>query len=161
MELNGGYSMRYDTYCGLYCGACRILFANKKNRVEQLASEWKMKPEELICTGCKTDTLSVFCQECEIKQCAKDKGLEFCFMCSDYPCKLITDFKNDDMEHHSIVLHNQDSIKNRGIDSWLKEQKIKWSCPECGESYSWYDNKCSKCGSLLKNSIDDERELDL
>lgn len=29
------------------------------------------------------------CRKCQIKDCIKDKGLSYCFECSDYPCKLI------------------------------------------------------------------------
>jgi len=38
---------RYDTYCGLYCGACEILLANEKGSVEALAQAWNRDPESL------------------------------------------------------------------------------------------------------------------
>ena len=68
---------RFDTYCGLYCGACLVLGANQKNEVEQVAKEWKMQPEEIKCFGCKTETNSIFCIDCEIKLCAQKKKVEF------------------------------------------------------------------------------------
>jgi hypothetical protein len=36
---------RYDTVCGLYCGACDVLLANEKHEVASLAKAWDMKPE--------------------------------------------------------------------------------------------------------------------
>jgi hypothetical protein len=38
---------RYDTSCGLYCGACDVLQANKSGTVETLAQAWGMEPDQL------------------------------------------------------------------------------------------------------------------
>ena len=34
---------RYDTYCGLYCGACPVILAIEENRLEEFAE--KTKPQ--------------------------------------------------------------------------------------------------------------------
>jgi len=151
---------RYDSYCGLYCGACGIFLANMKNRVEDLAKEKGMKPEDLVCNGCKSAIQSVYCRDCEFIACAVEKKVEFCCDCPEYPCKKISDFKHDKSPHHSIVFKNLELIKEYGVENWLIEQKIRWSCPECGEPYSWYTEKCSNCGAKVLSSIDEEVELD-
>ncbi|MDI6705815.1 MAG: DUF3795 domain-containing protein [Bacillota bacterium] len=150
----------FDTYCGLYCGACEVLLVNRKGTVEKAAKIWKMDPHNLKCTGCKTDTVSVFCKNCQIRSCALDKGVNFCFQCHNYPCKELVDFNNDEHPHHLIVLRNLEAISKKGIEYWLKEQENRWSCPECGEKFSWYDEKCPICGSCLRSCLDDEKELD-
>lgn len=151
---------RYDTYCGLYCGSCEVFLANRKGLVDELAREWEMNPADLRCNGCKDELVATFCRSCKIKGCAEDKGIGFCFQCADYPCKILSDFKNDHRPHHSIVLYNLALIKDNGLNKWLKEQEIRWSCPGCGEKYSWYDESCLNCNSVLKNCLDDEKELE-
>ena len=151
---------RYDTYCGLYCGACDVLRANEEGTVEQAAQEWNMKPEELRCCGCKSTVNAVYCVECELKKCAEAKQIEFCFKCDAFPCERLVAFKNDECPHHSIVLKNLELIYKNGVDTWLTDQKQRWSCSTCGTKFSWYDRVCKKCGSKLYNCEDEEKDLD-
>lgn len=138
---------RYESYCGLYCGACEVLRANKENRVEAVAKDWGMKPEDLICHGCKSELNCSSCKDCEIKNCAREKGVEFCFDCADYPCKFLLDLQKDEGPHHAVILDNLDRIKESGRDKWLEEQKERWSCKACGSPTGWYDKTCRKCGA--------------
>ena len=151
---------RYDTYCGLYCGACDVLLANEKGEVEKKAKEWKMKPEELKCQGCKTETIATFCVTCGLKKCAEDRNVDFCFQCAEYPCARLVEFKRDKYPHHSIVLKNLEFIHSHGIQKWSKEQKVRWSCPQCSTKFSWYDKTCQNCGEKLFNCEDEEKELE-
>lgn len=150
---------RLDTYCGLHCGSCGVFQANKSGQIEDKAKEWNMKVEDLYCKGCKSDTIATFCRTCHFKTCATSKEIEFCFQCEEFPCKELLEFKDDENPHHSIVLHNLDQIKELGIEEWLKQQEVRWSCPECKEKYSWYESICSNCSSSLRNCLDDEEEL--
>jgi hypothetical protein len=150
---------RYDTYCGLYCGACAILLANEKGEAEKRAKEWKMKPEELKCHGCKSETIATFCVTCDLKKCAEDKKVDFCFQCDEYPCARLLEFRKDKWPHHSAVLKNLDFISEKGWDMWLKEQKARWSCSKCGTRFSWYDKTCKSCGGKLYNCEDEEKDL--
>lgn len=151
---------RLDTYCGLYCGGCEVFLVNQRGLIEETAKEWEMDPDDLHCNGCKTDITSTFCRNCKIKSCAESKRVEFCYQCNNFPCEIITEFKDDEHPHHSIVLHNLSQIKEKGINNWIKEQETRWSCPECKEKYSWYEDKCSNCGSSIKSCLDDEKELE-
>ncbi len=152
-------SERLDTYCGLYCGSCGVFLANKKGLLEAKSKEWKMETEDLYCKGCKSDTVAIFCRTCHFKTCAENKGIEYCFQCHEFPCQELLDFKDDERPHHSIVLHNLDLIKEQGIDKWLKEQELRWSCPECKEKYSWYESNCSNCGNPVRSCLEDEKDL--
>lgn len=150
---------KYDTYCGLYCGACEVLVATKNGDVEKAAKAWNMKPEELRCHGCKTGTISSFCSTCDIKKCAEDKRVDFCFQCDEYLCARLVEFKNDKYPHHSVILKNLDFIRGKGINKWLEEQEARWSCPNCGAKFSWYDQVCKKCGEKLYSCEDEEKDL--
>jgi hypothetical protein len=149
----------YDSYCGLYCGACPVLSANERGDVEKRAAEWKMSPEELRCWGCKTDVTAVFCTDCEIRRCARERGVEFCSACDEYPCDRLTSFAEDEHPHHSVVLKNLEIIESKGLRSWLDERKERWSCPVCGARFTWYDCKCAGCGATTYDCRDEERDL--
>lgn len=149
---------KYDSYCGLYCGACIILVANQRNEVEKYADKWTMKAEDIRCNGCKTEVKSVYCQNCDIRKCAESKGIEFCFECDEFPCEMLQNFVRD-FAHHRPALINLKSIKQNGLDQWLTDQKDRWSCPNCGTPFTWYDSTCRNCGESLYDSKAEEADL--
>jgi len=151
---------RYDTPCGLYCGACGAVLADKTGTVEELAKKWDMKPDQLVCHGCLTETVAVFCRDCTLRACVLEKGVEHCFECDDYPCDALVAFRNDKASHHSMVLHNSGRMREVGVKQWLEEQKERWSCPGCGRAFSWYETECEACGAALRGCRQEESELD-
>jgi ribosomal protein S27AE len=155
---------RYDTYCGLNCGACPILGANERGDeewIKKAAESEPCKPEDLRCQGCKTDVTAIFCTDCEIRLCAREKGVEFCHECTDFPCETISNFRNDRHPHHSVIFKNLRTIKGKGLEVWLAKEKKRWSCKKCGARFYWYSEKCSECGAELYNAIKEERNLDV
>lgn len=150
---------RYDTYCGLYCGACDVLQANRTGTLEALASAWGAELEQLRCHGCKSEINAVYCLDCDIKACATSKKIEYCFECAGYPCERLVDFRNDEHAHHSIIVHNLGRIRRLGTEQWLAEELTRWSCPQCGLSFTWYDEVCKACGTELYNCRDEESHI--
>jgi len=153
---------RYDTYCGLYCGACPILAANERGDeewIKKAAEMKKCKPEELRCLGCKTEVTAVFCTDCKMRPCAREKGLEFCFECDEFPCSTLMAFRKDASPHHSIVIKNLEAIREKGVEEWLKDERSRWSCPGCGKRFTWYGEVCSECGTKLYNCKDEDKDL--
>jgi len=150
---------RYDSYCGLYCGACDTLMANEQGCAATLAREWKRTVAELQCHGCKSSVNAVFCRNCEMRRCARAKRIEFCHQCPDFPCAGLVAFRNDKHPYHSFVLKNLDDIRTTGPARWLEQQRQRWSCPNCGARCSWYDRKCVMCGAQLHNCEDEEKTL--
>ena len=69
--------------CGLVCGLCKY---------------------NVSCSGCKCKT-----DNCEIKSCCKEKELNYCFECSDYPC-------DRDMHKNIRVKAFNTVAKNEGLD---------------------------------------------
>jgi acetyl esterase/lipase len=117
---------------------------------------------ELKCHGCKTDNLFVNCAQCTIRPCAKEKDLERCIDCPDYPCQIYgaLKFAVEKLPHWSMAAANVETIKNKGAEKWLEEQSEQWKCPDCQTDYTWYGTHCSNCGKDLgdikkyKNSFD-------
>ena len=151
---------RYDTYCGLYCGACSVMRANEQGLVEETAAEWETKPEDITCHGCKSDVLSVYCRTCEIKACAVEKGIEFCADCSAYPCERLIAFRDDEWPHHSVVTRNSDEIRQLGSEHWLESQAKRWRCSACSHRTTWYDETCPSCLSDVVSSRDEEQNAE-
>jgi len=150
---------QYDSYCGLYCGACDGLQVTKTGKIEIAAKKWKMNPADITCHGCKSSIISIYCKECDIRKCAQQRKVEFCFECKKFPCKRISAFNNDKYPHHSIVLKNLNTIKEKGMKSWLRAQDRRWRCKKCRTRFVWYTKKCDKCGALVYNSILEEKTL--
>jgi hypothetical protein len=155
-------SFQYDSYCGLYCGACQVMGANERGDTEWLqkfAAEHKCTPQDLICHGCKSPEAAIVCADCPTKVCAESKGVEFCFECAEFPCQRISDFRNDKYPHHSAIFRNLAAIKAQGVEAWLEGEKKRWACPQCGERFYWYSEKCAKCGTELYNATKEEPDI--
>lgn len=147
----------YDTYCGLYCGACDALLATERGTVEALAKEWRRPASAVACRGCKTNVNSVFCRECKVKTCATAHAVETCIDCGDYPCQRLIAFR-DQHPHHGAALRNLERRREVGKEAWLDEQRARWSCLGCGRAFSWYEERCQACGEELDSCVDEERE---
>lgn len=153
----------YDTYCGLYCGSCSVIKAYQTGEKDPLACMFSDElGMELKCRGCKSDDLFVNCAHCTIRPCAKEKGVEHCIDCPDYPCQIygVLELGVEKLPHWSMAAVNIETIKNKGTEKWLEEQAAQWKCPDCETGYSWYAAACSNCGKDLteikpyKNSFD-------
>lgn len=112
--------------CGLFCGACGA--------------------ED--CSGCQSDNVDEYVSGCRFRKCAREKGLEFCCFCPDYPCRELNAFMNNQWPHHWTMRANLQAIRDIGRDAWLNNQKAQWLCKSCGAEIKWYQKKC-RCGREL------------
>jgi len=151
--------LRYDTYCGLYCGACPVIAAIREDSLEKFAEKHSYTPEQIRCYGCKITQVEAEKDRCPIMDCALEKKVEFCSDCDEYPCEKVKSFKEDKYPHHSAIFKNLDRIKEIGVEPWFSEQENRWKCTACGGRFSWYDEKCENCGAELYNSRDEEKDL--
>ena len=77
--------------CGLYCGVCAIYIAHRDHNEklkQRLVSLYKgeipgkgklpnsenLSTRDIQCRGCLSDTLFMHCRQCEIRDCAREKG---------------------------------------------------------------------------------------
>jgi len=137
---------KYETYCGLYCGACLARIANETGKVEELAAKLNIPVEKAVCNGCKSGVNLEYCEKCKMKACCKEKGYRSCAECEEVPCALVQSFSQE-MPHRKAVIRNLSVIKDKGLDQWLTEQADRWKCPECGQRFGWYSGTCSQCGA--------------
>jgi hypothetical protein len=138
--------------CGLYCGACyhyRASFYDDE-RLRAEAARRGREPQGFSCRGCRSDALYIHagCAQCEIRACTDGKGVQHCGLCADFPCQRLRAFQSDGRVHHTNVLIELVRLRKKGAQAWLAEQQELWRC-SCGESYSWYEEKCHRCGAPL------------
>lgn len=162
-------NFNYDSYCGIYCGACDVMVTYKTGKQCKLASFWdestvkknmknlgitydSNKPFTLKCNGCKSDTLFVNCAVCQIRKCAINSKVDHCIDCPKYPCTLILESRKVEslLPHLKGNQPNMETIKSVGVSQWLSDQEKRWKCPHCNTNYSWYTRKCKNCGEDLK-----------
>ena len=85
-------------YCGINCSKCDSYLATQSGNQEDLKKVAnklsklylaEVKPEYVICDGCKTgERHSFFCtNSCKMRKCCIEKGCYSCIECSDFPCK--------------------------------------------------------------------------
>ena len=99
-------------YCGLPCHTCPIHLATlltdreertrKRAEIVNLCNEHyglSYSLEDITdCDGCTTKSNRLFsgCRCCQVRNCAREKNVENCAYCAEYPCeKLEAFFKKD------------------------------------------------------------------
>lgn len=144
--------LKLVTYCGLYCDLCgqRARIAPQADALrESMAKEgyefwgkeiagftdfWRfltnLADPEKACPGCRQDGGPPFCT---IRKCAREKGLELCVDCEEYPCRRIHAIA----EGYPTLLSESKRIKKIGIDAWIEEQKQR---AETG--FAYVDIRC-------------------
>lgn len=135
-------------YCGLYCESCSAYIGTKEDagRLAETARKLNKTIDQISCTGCRTGKLSVYCSTCKMKECCRDKGIEFCSACVEFPCSTIAEFQKQ-MPHRRELFESLSYLKVAGLDSWCMKMKEDYSCSSCGTINSAYDLKCRKCGN--------------
>jgi hypothetical protein len=131
-------------YCGLYCGGCSSYQETK------MGAKPTSDGESAPCEGCASNVVATWCADCAIKACAREKGVRYCLLCDEYPCKKLMDFTNDPRyPYHKEVHRDMARLKEIGEEAWLREQSARWICPKCGGTYHWFARKCPSCGTAI------------
>ncbi len=136
--------------CGLFCPACTLYIGTVENdpqRLKSVAKVYQTPADVWECLGCRSEKRSYFCQNnCKMVDCAKERGIDFCVECDDYPCHELREFKS--LRPHRIELwENQERIKEVGYQRWYEEMLAHYACPRCETLNSTYDLKCRSCGA--------------
>lgn len=141
--------------CGLYYGACGIYLATQQNDIEKLtryAAMLKQPLSETRCEGCRSDRKTAYCNNCFMIKCSREKNLNFCGGCNEYPCEELKNFQRQ-MPHRAELWKALSRIAEIGAAQWTDEMKAYFSCPECNASNTSYDLKCPKCGHIPGNGF--------
>jgi hypothetical protein len=104
-------------------------FDNYAKRFETLLEEpvFKKYPDfkELLnflslkkCDGCRKQECQLF-KDCKVKQCYKEKNIDFCYQCSDFPCDN-TGFDNN-LKQRWLSINFE--IRKMGLENYYDEIK--------------------------------------
>jgi len=81
-------------YCGYNCGVCAARSDDPALR-QKLVDGWRKyfghqqyTAANVKCSGCKGDG-AVADRGCAVRPCAREKGVDLCAPCGDFPCTLI------------------------------------------------------------------------
>jgi hypothetical protein len=125
--------------CGMNCALCSAYLARKYD----LKKQGIMKS---YCEGCRPRGKNCAFMKKSCEQLGN--GLvHFCFECTEYPCRRLKHLdKRYRSNYHMSMIENLDFIRDKGIHIFLKREKEKWLCPECGGTISCHGGICFKCG---------------
>ncbi len=124
--------------CGMNCALC-MAYQRDKN----------------TCPGCRAgdESKPASCVACIIVNCPEREsaGLKYCSdRCGKYPCKRL---KNLDKRYRTkygmSMIENLEYIRESGIRAFVRNEKERWTCPECGSVFCVHRSICFNCGTKL------------
>ena len=136
--------------CGLWCGVCSIYIAHQDNNTkfkEKLLHVYRAfakNVDDIACTGCLSDDI-VFpvCRKCPIKNCCKEKSIDGCHQCDEFPCKFIDNFPIP--VGKKVISRAIPYWREHGTEKFVEEEKKRYHCPECGNQLFRGAKRCNKC----------------
>ena len=120
--------------CGMNCSVCLCHF-RKKNQ----------------CPGCRIMDAyeSSYGRKCIIRSCQilKENNWKFCSdKCDKYPCLRLRNLdKRYRTKYNMSMVENLESIQANGIKRFIKSEKARWACPECGGPICVHRRHCLIC----------------
>ena len=122
--------------CGMNCAICMGRLLREKNKCPGCRGNDAIKPKN--------------CVRCVIVNCdfLKKNKFKYCSeKCEKFPC---TRLKNLDKRYRTkydmSMIENLKNIEELGIRAFVKNEKIRWACSECGGIICVHRGFCSKCG---------------
>jgi hypothetical protein len=121
--------------CGINCALCYAYRRQKNN-----------------CPGCRflTPDKLKSRNNCIIANCTNFAGnkKKFCFNCSIFSCKKLKQLDKRYRTRYGLsVLENLQAIKSGGIRKFVKSERNKWACINCGSLICMHKKDCLACGN--------------
>ncbi len=124
--------------CGIDCGLCIAFFGYTA----------KGEKRKQACSGCRLRR-----SPCAFikKGCAQlaTKKIDYCFECADFPCARLTRLDRRYRRNYGMSpIENLRSIQANGVRQFLKNEKERWKCPNCGGVICVHNKKCYNCNPV-------------
>lgn len=125
--------------CGMDCNICSSHLAYSRNIP-------KKRGKIVHCKGCRPrDKMCVFLKG----KCPYYKEVQFCFECPDFPCESLKKLDQRYRTRYDMsMIENIKEIKSKGLDEFLKNQREKYRCPNCGGVVSVHNKRCYDCEEI-------------
>ncbi|MCL2857631.1 MAG: DUF3795 domain-containing protein [Oscillospiraceae bacterium] len=96
--------------CGLNCGLCPRYHTEGQSR----------------CPGCAGEGFSLVHPPCGVLSCCQRKGLEYCFLCDDFPCEKYDGVDaTDSFITHKNQFKDMEKAKRIGLEAYEAELNTK------------------------------------
>jgi hypothetical protein len=119
--------------CGMNCELC-YAYQRERNK----------------CLGCNgaDERKSAHCANCTIKNCdgIKNSGTNLCWECLKFPCTRLKQLdKRYRLKYGMSMIENLEQIRDSGMDTFLNNQRTKYTCGECGQPLCVHRETCLNC----------------
>lgn len=129
--------LEFVTYCGLYCALCsgRTRIPQRAAALRDAMAEegwptwgrtipgftefWEFLEGLHTSGGCPGCRAGGGYAECQIRICARERGLELCSQCPDFPCDRIEALG---ARYPTLIADNR-RMQAVGLEQWLEEQE--------------------------------------
>jgi len=132
--------------CGMNCSLC-IAYQGMQMDLNKKGFHRK------YCPGCipRGENCTHMGDRCELLGNGK---VRFCFECDKYPCKRLKSLdKRYRTKYHMSMIENLETIKQDGMEVFLKREEDKWRCPQCGGVICCHNGLCLSCDTdILKQN---------
>lgn len=123
--------------CGMNCRLCLAYQRDKKR-----------------CTGCcSVDAYErSYGRKCVIRNCqtVKDNFSGYCYECDKFPCKRLKQLnKRYQTKYDMSMIANLEAIKLHGMESFLQQEAVRWTCEYCGAVVCVHRKACPACKSII------------
>ena len=130
--------LKLVTYCGLHCTLCA-----QRGRIPRQAEELRESmhkegydfwgPEipgfkefwKFLTDLCDVDNGCPGCRAgggypaCTIRKCARERGVEICVFCGEYPCERVLEIA----KRYPTLLSDGKRMREIGLEAWIQEQE--------------------------------------
>ena len=129
-------SLEFVTYCGLYCDLCgaRARIPQRAAALQQAMADegwthwgeafpgftgfWAFLQELQADGGCPGCRAGGGYPACQIRTCARERGVELCGLCDDFPCEPVLALA----ARYPTLLADNARLRAVGLEQWLAEQ---------------------------------------
>ena len=150
--------------CGLYCGVCAIHIAHRDNNAklkQRLVGLYKggvagkgvlpnsetLTVDGIRCRGCLSDDRFMHCEQCAIRDCTQARGYTGCHQCDDFPCPHVENFPM--AIGKKVILRAVLHRRKVGTEKWVRDEKARYVCPDCGHTVFRGAVRCNRCSAAL------------
>ncbi|MBN2232210.1 MAG: DUF3795 domain-containing protein [Deltaproteobacteria bacterium] len=150
--------------CGLYCGVCAILIADREDNQKfkealvklyrggvvgkgTLPGSENLTVDDIRCDGCLAEERFLHCRQCAIRDCVEAKGYAGCHECRDFPCEHIETFPMT--VGKKVMLRAIPHWRAVGTEQWVRDEETRYVCPSCGNRVFRGATRCNRCKAEL------------
>jgi hypothetical protein len=73
--------------------------------------------------------------------------VRYCFRCDSFPCDKLNHLDKRYRTNYGMsMIDNLVNIRKFGIRQFMRSEKERWTCPECGELLCVHKPQCLSCG---------------